>query len=136
MTNPLSLEALAEKPHRVQLSRKKGWRMPANTVKVCRPGKWGNPFVVTEKVKPGFVFSGAAYGCVAVPTVGDAIVCYREMLLYPTSDGERMTDSLAELRGKNLACWCALDQPCHADVLLELANPALRARSSMGGAGE
>jgi len=26
------------------------------------------------------------------------------------------------LRGKNLACWCALDQPCHADVLLELAN--------------
>ena len=31
-------------------------------------------------------------------------------------------DTLAELRGKNLACWCALDQPCHADVLLELAN--------------
>lgn len=26
------------------------------------------------------------------------------------------------LRGKNLACWCALDQPCHADVLLEVAN--------------
>ena len=28
----------------------------------------------------------------------------------------------AELRGKNLACFCPLDQPCHADVLLELAN--------------
>jgi hypothetical protein len=28
----------------------------------------------------------------------------------------------AELRGKSLACWCPLDQPCHADVLLELAN--------------
>jgi hypothetical protein len=27
-----------------------------------------------------------------------------------------------KLRGKNLACWCPLDQPCHADVLLELAN--------------
>jgi hypothetical protein len=26
------------------------------------------------------------------------------------------------LRGKNLACWCPLDKPCHADVLLELAN--------------
>lgn len=26
------------------------------------------------------------------------------------------------LRGKDLACWCRLDQPCHADVLLELAN--------------
>lgn len=31
-----------------------------------------------------------------------------------------------ELRGKNLACWCPLDQPCHADVLLELANADLR----------
>lgn len=39
-------------PERVQLSRAKGWRMPPNTVKVCRPGPWGNPFVVTEKVKP------------------------------------------------------------------------------------
>lgn len=27
-----------------------------------------------------------------------------------------------ELRGKDLACWCPLDQPCHAEVLLELAN--------------
>lgn len=31
-------------------------------------------------------------------------------------------DILEELRGKNLACWCPLDQPCHGDVLLELAN--------------
>lgn len=30
--------------------------------------------------------------------------------------------NVAELRGKDLACWCPLDQPCHADVLLELAN--------------
>ena len=30
--------------------------------------------------------------------------------------------SLAELRGKDLCCWCPLDQPCHADVLLEIAN--------------
>jgi hypothetical protein len=27
-----------------------------------------------------------------------------------------------ELRGKDLACWCALDEPCHGDVLLEIAN--------------
>ena len=31
-------------------------------------------------------------------------------------------DRMDELRGKNLACWCPLDQPCHADVLLEIAN--------------
>ena len=29
---------------------------------------------------------------------------------------------LPELRGHDLACWCPLDGPCHADVLLELAN--------------
>jgi len=33
-----------------------------------------------------------------------------------TSDVQR------ELRGKDLACWCPLDQPCHADILLEVAN--------------
>jgi hypothetical protein len=38
-----------------------------------------------------------------------------EHIIAPTLD-------LTELRGKNLACWCPLDQPCHADVLLELAN--------------
>jgi hypothetical protein len=26
------------------------------------------------------------------------------------------------LKGKNLACWCKLDEPCHADFLLRLAN--------------
>ncbi len=26
------------------------------------------------------------------------------------------------LHGHDLACWCPLDQLCHADVLLELAN--------------
>ena len=26
------------------------------------------------------------------------------------------------LKGKNLACWCPLDQPCHADILLAIAN--------------
>ena len=30
----------------------------------------------------------------------------------------------AALEGKNLACWCAVDQTCHADVLLEIANEA------------
>lgn len=31
-------------------------------------------------------------------------------------------ERILELEGKDLACWCPLDQPCHADVLLELAN--------------
>jgi len=31
-------------------------------------------------------------------------------------------EDLTQLRGKNLACWCDDKGPCHADVLLELAN--------------
>jgi hypothetical protein len=33
-----------------------------------------------------------------------------------------MAANLGALKGKDLACWCQLDQPCHADVLLEIAN--------------
>jgi hypothetical protein len=35
---------------------------------------------------------------------------------------QALVASLDELRGRDLACWCPLDEPCHADVLLEIAN--------------
>jgi hypothetical protein len=35
---------------------------------------------------------------------------------------ERRAEIRRELGGKDLACWCPLDKPCHADVLLEIAN--------------
>lgn len=96
------------KPKRIQLRRTKGWRMPPNTVKVDRSGKWGNPFPAAE------------YG------VANSLRYFREVVAggawmrgvsYP-----RIEEIKAELRGKNLACWCKPDQPCHADILLELAN--------------
>ncbi|MDP2410373.1 MAG: DUF4326 domain-containing protein [Pseudolabrys sp.] len=104
------------KPQRIQLSRKRGWRMPPDTVTVTRPHKWGNPFVVTTKIEPGKHAAGSQY--FAVPTVADAIDCFRLVMSQP---GWRV-DDIGELRGKNLACWCALDQPCHADILIEIAN--------------
>lgn len=88
-------------PQRVQLSRKKGWKMPPNTVKVSRPGKWGNPFSVAE------------YGREL------AVANYRLRMLGLAAIGAL---DLSELRGKNLACWCRLDEACHADVLIEMAN--------------
>jgi hypothetical protein len=42
--------------------------------------------------------------------------------LHLTEHPEIADRARAELRGHDLACWCPLDQPCHADVLLELAN--------------
>jgi hypothetical protein len=97
---------VADAPKRIQLSRKKGWRMPPNTVSVARPGKWGNPFRI---------------GDFAIPDAAMAVMVFRQWIVDRMRVGPEQPDP-SELRGKNLACWCPLDQPCHADVLLELAN--------------
>ena len=93
-------------PIRVQLSRKKGWRMPANTVKVCRPGKWGNPFKVGV--------DGDAEKCVELFGMDVCNPCNPRVGFG--------FDEIQQLRGKNLACWCKLGSPCHTDVLIRLAN--------------
>ena len=103
-------------PHRIQLSRKKGWTLPENTFSVARPTMFGNPFIVSPKARPG-ARSGCSYIC--VPTVEDAVECFREMVRQ-SKDWQEMVKR--QLRGKNLACWCKLGEPCHADVLLEIAN--------------
>lgn len=87
--------------------------MPENTVKVCRPGKWGNPFVV-GMLHPYVLPDEAASGDFKPLTAAEAVEHFKAL---PWTDEE-----LAELRGKNLACWCKPGDPCHADVLLELAN--------------
>ena len=113
---------MTEAPHRIRLSRAKGWRMPENTVKVTRPGPYGNPFVVGE-LAPS-VYTRFHYG--VVETSEQAVALFRRVMVHElsrqTPAAERAVDLVANLRGKNLACWCALDQPCHADVLLEIAN--------------
>lgn len=97
-------------PERIQRKRVKGWRMPENTVSVTRPGRYGNPFKV-----------GASTNC---KTAGDAVLLFEIFLVDHPKTSERWAQ---ELRGKNLACFCPLDQPCHADVLLELANAPVEA---------
>ena len=107
---------MVERPQRIQLSRKKGWRMPGNTVKVDRTNKrFGNPFKI---------------GCVpsqfstALPdrceTAEEAVKCFR----YYAETWMALTEGrwIEPLRGKNLACWCSLETRCHAEILLELAN--------------
>jgi hypothetical protein len=88
------------KPKRIQRKRTKGWKMPEGAVYVGRPTKWGNSFSVLE------------YGQRL------AIANYRKRAAGMLGIGV----DFSELRGKDLACWCPLDQPCHADVLLEIAN--------------
>lgn len=103
------------KPIRVQLSRRKGWRMPENTVSVGRPSKWGNPFAVGVSGPLGRKADNRA----------GAVGFFRQMMEDPELRAAAGYPSeLTPLRGMNLACWCSLDGPCHADVLLELANRA------------
>ena len=94
------------KPHRVQRKRTKGWRMPEDTVYVGRGTKWGNPFKIND-----------------MHSREDVVSIFEQMLLYGTDEQYPPNwEIIEELRGKNLACFCPLDKPCHADILLELAN--------------
>jgi hypothetical protein len=123
-------EVTEVKPKRVQLKRAKGWKMPPNTVKVTRPGKWGNPYKF-DAYLPAHDATGepiehmnAAEERAAVRrakrrAVECSVSAFRNWINGLVLIGAR---DLSELRGKNLACFCALDQPCHADVLLEIAN--------------
>jgi hypothetical protein len=79
---------------------KRTHRIPPGAVYVGRPSKWGNPFVIG--------------------THGDrnAVVDrYADWLMQQP----RLVAALAELRGKDLVCWCAPAR-CHGHVLHQLAN--------------
>lgn len=105
-------------PQRVQLSRKKGWRMPPDTISVARPGKWGNPFSVLPDLPPGT----PAGRYIAMPSSEEAVAAYRLWLQIDPA-GRRVAQEAQEtLRGHHLACWCRPGTPCHAQVLLDLVN--------------
>lgn len=103
-------------PKRIQRKRTKGWRMPSNTVSVCRPSRYGNPFRV---------------GMFANYDAADAVRDFRRWIdrehrvrsfEYAFGPPPTLAEIQRDLKGKNLACWCPIGQPCHGDVLLELAN--------------
>jgi hypothetical protein len=91
-------------PVRIQRRRTAGWRMPDSAVYVGRPTRWGNPYPHT-----GTPASRAA-----------VVAAYRDLL---DRDPDLTAAARRLLAGRDLACWCPPEQPCHADVLLELANP-------------
>lgn len=104
---------MISKPIRIQRMRAKGWIMPPNTIYVGRGSRWGNPFPIGKE---------GPLGRIAPDNLG-AVGMFEDMLVDP--EMRQITgypSDLSELRGKNLACWCGLNHPCHADVLLEMAN--------------
>lgn len=113
------------KPQRIVLSRRAGFDLQAISralnglpaQSVARPGRWGNPFTIDE---------------VAVELGVDRYTAQAEAVarhgrwLRGEIEGPRPAPPAAEIRaalgGKNLACWCRSDSPCHVDNLLPIAN--------------
>jgi hypothetical protein len=99
-------------PQRLQSRRTKGFNLqqvslalnglPA--VRVTRPSRWGNPFPI-DPARP--------------ESRAEVLAQFRT---YLTDRPELVEAARRELRGKNLACVCALDQACHADIWLALVN--------------
>lgn len=84
---------------RIQHRRTPGWRVPPGAVYVGRPGRWGNPYTTGDRAA--------------------AVDQYRQWL---TTQPDLVAAVRRELAGRDLACWCPLDKPCHADVLLTIAS--------------
>jgi hypothetical protein len=95
-------------PVRLRLARRAGFDLQGLSratnglpaVNVARPSRWGNPYRVTEFGRE------------------KAVALFEQNL----ASSESVSLDIGMLRGKNLACWCALDQLCHADILLKIAN--------------
>lgn len=92
--------------------------MPPNTVSVARPHRWGNPFAIGMSYGAAGP-NGEWHRSVTITDRATAVAEYRRAI---EMGHPAIPSDLSPLRGMNLACWCPLDEPCHADVLLELAN--------------
>lgn len=94
----------ARTPRRIQIQRIAGWRLPDGAVIVDRRSRYGNPFRVSNDCPQA-----------------RAVEMFRDWISRP-AQAHLVARARRELRGRDLACWCGLDEPCHADVWLEVAN--------------
>lgn len=112
---------------RIQRKRTMGWRMPENTIYVGRPTKWGNPWSVTDAESSG-LFEIDECRAVVVSEFESWLRCgvdsqYYNPPIRATEFGRKwILEHIHELVGHDIACWCPLDKPCHADVLMELVH--------------
>lgn len=104
-------------PKRIQRKRTKGWRMPEGAVYVGRPTRWGNPYRIGGTTEVVAALANVRE-CGVVRDAKHAVSLYRRWLFHQ----QRAENLIPLLRGRDLACWCKPNDPCHADVLLEIAN--------------
>jgi hypothetical protein len=121
-------------PKRIQMSRKRPWRAEnPDAVIVARPSRWGNPFPIDEYGRELAVemyrqaLSGNWNPSTLDQSESDAYwdLAYQRTMQFRERIGGMFwihAVAKADLGGRDLACWCPLDELCHADVLLEYAN--------------
>ncbi|MFE7744387.1 DUF4326 domain-containing protein [Nocardia sp. NPDC057455] len=119
-------------PKRIQRKRERGWRMPEGAVAVSRPGYWGNPFRVGDSVGSVFATDPTLWdwgGLRELPdehvlTAQECVDAYEKLIHRKVGEsGWTMAyEASVWLRGKDLACWCKLADPCHVDPLMRAAN--------------
>jgi hypothetical protein len=131
-------------PERIQLRRTKGWRKPEGAIVVDRRTKFGNPWLVFWDKRYRQWMVTDRHGSFWTSTDGTrggahqrAVGFYRDWVEWGTIPGnvgplerrdltlrrKAIREHLADLRGHDLGCTCYPEFACHADVLLELANP-------------
>jgi hypothetical protein len=129
-------------PERIQRKRTKGWKKPEGAVYVGRGSRYGNPFKIGAGHRtrgmldspspidgpylPGVyatrdvMGNEVTYEAKPVADAAEAIDLFKR---HYSDNWKWLFPNLArDLRGRDLMCWCPIDQPCHADVLLEIAN--------------
>jgi hypothetical protein len=119
---------VTSRPQRLQLSRRRGFDLQAVSValnglpakRITRPGPWGNPFTI-EDIAERYGLAPEAAQARAVELCAQWLRGTLESDLSPGPAPSRAAIR-AGLGGHNLACWCRPGTPCHADVLIELAN--------------
>jgi len=109
------------KPVRIQRSRQKKQVSPNGLpiVYAGRPSKWGNPFKVGDTITKSIQYKNSVrIWNIKLKTIRQVLKYYNEAI----TDNELLNLDLSDLKGKNLSCWCKIGEPCHADILLKLAN--------------
>ena len=97
-------------PKRIQFKRKKGFKLPENCVRVTRPSRFGNPYKIG---------SPRPFERGNIETIEEVLQLFEDQLLFEMQGNPKYLESL---RGKDLACFCKIENPCHADILLQYAN--------------
>ncbi len=83
-----------------------------------RRSVWANPFKAGRTTPANW----SRFGGIHVRDQAHAVDLYRQLLDESPGYQEEAVEQLA---GRDLACWCKLEDPCHGRPLLLVANPGL-----------